>query len=101
MVNFPLRVMVMVIDEKTAEEQWDAHRAKCSGCRRYETDKPATLAHVCVMGAPLIKSVLERDARPAIRERRRAERQTYKYQMEAHGAQHVSKEKLKRLTRYK
>lgn len=86
-----------MIDLKTAPEQWDAHRRECDSCRQYRDGTPATLAHVCLRGAPLIKAVLELNARPAS-EAKRKQDNLLKRQML--GKEYCSAAKMKRLMRY-
>ncbi len=91
---------MLIHDEKTAEEQWAAHLMKCPVCPLYIEGKSHTLAHVCVIGAPLIKSVLEQRARPEITRHRKIEREMYKRQMDP-DEKRVSRDRLKSVMRYK
>jgi hypothetical protein len=52
-----------------------------------------------VLGAPIIKAVLEKDSKPLLAKRRKAEREVYKRQM-LDDEKRVSKDQLKRITRY-
>lgn len=68
----------MKADPKTVRIEWDSHNRSCPHCRKYEYDKPATLAYVCLKGAPLIKGVLELDAQPGRASQRRHENEVYR-----------------------
>lgn len=68
----------MKADPKTVRVEWNAHRSCCPQCKKYEHDKPATLAYVCLKGAPLIKGVLELDATPGIKSQRRHANEVYR-----------------------
>lgn len=87
-----------MIDLKTAPEQWDAHRRECGSCSQYRDGVPATLANVCLIGAPLIKAVLELNARPARTAKLKAQNAIYRQQM---GKEYCSAAKMKKLMRYK
>lgn len=89
-------------ENKSNEQAWAEHIHKgCAQCKRFDWDKPATLAFVCLRGLPWVKAIMERRGKSAEAEKRRADNAIYKYQMSEHGAQRVTKDRLKQLMRYK
>ena len=84
-------------DPATVRTEWATHVADCPHCAKFESGKPATLAHVCVAGAPLLKGCLELDAAPEVAARRRAERAI----AGRHLPKRVSKDVLAQVMRYK
>lgn len=48
---------------------WTAHAKACAQCSRYDAGKTATMAHCCLAGARLLKSLLEEHARTIPEER--------------------------------
>lgn len=87
------------VTDKQLPEVFAKHQDGCAGCLKWDQGRPATLANVCVEGAPMVKRLLEIAARPAVSARRRAERE----QAEAQGLlrHKASKEQLRNVTRYK
>lgn len=45
-----------------ANDEWKSHVSSCEKCRKFDPEHTATLAHVCLQGAPLIKRVLAASA---------------------------------------
>ena len=66
------------ITNASLPEVFSGHQRGCKGCQQWVPEKPATLALVCVEGAPMVKRLLEIAAAPALAKKRRNEREAYK-----------------------
>jgi hypothetical protein len=92
-------------DPTTVQARWNGHLEKCANCQRYEEANTATLRHLCLDGAVLMKELLESRAAPVMRRRGRVERAMYRQVMGQNDFVNdepriVSKERVKKITRY-
>lgn len=53
-----MRRKLNATEKSLLESIWIAHTAKCRACALYNPDEPASLAHTCLQGAPVIKELL-------------------------------------------
>lgn len=87
------------ITDAQMPEAWANHRRGCKSCQKYIEGKSATLVHVCLRGAPMVKRLLEISARPALAAKRRAEREVYMASEE--GKYKATPTQLRQVMRYK
>lgn len=87
------------VSDAMIPEVWSGHRRECASCQKWVEEKPATLIHVCIRGAPLVKRILEIHARPALNAKRRAERDAFRASDE--GKNKATPLQLRQVMRYK
>lgn len=51
------------------EGDWQTHASKCVDCQRVRSDKPASIAFLCLAGAVLFKEYMAQIAPPPKKER--------------------------------
>jgi hypothetical protein len=86
------------ITNASLPEVFGEHQRGCKGCQQWVEGKPATLALVCVVGAPMVKRLLEISAAPALAKKRRLEREAYKA---TEGKYKTTPIELRKVMRYK
>lgn len=87
------------ITNASLPEVFGEHQRGCKGCQQWVQEEPTTLALVCVVGAPMVKGLLEIAAAPALAKKRRLEREAYK-SSEA-GKYKTTPIELRKVMRYK
>ena len=76
------------------------HQSGCDKCKLVDKDKPATLVHCCLIGAPLLRDYLSELVKPDVaRQNRQLKRQ---FTQQADGKSYKTNgKKLKEVMRYK
>jgi hypothetical protein len=86
--------------EKTVKlHDWLIHRSGCADCRLVDTAKTASLANVCLTGAPLLRDYANFIVSPDIRKKRAALRNEF-MQQEGGVSKKASKRELAAVMRF-